>query len=89
MRGSISRHLGLLSALLERMDQASAHYEAALSMNAKMGARPWLAHTQADYAQTLIARRAAGDSKRANQLRAAARATYRELGMNIHAAKIH
>jgi DNA-binding SARP family transcriptional activator len=89
MRGSISRHLGLLSALLERLDQASAHYEAALSLNAKMRARPWLAHTQNDYAQTLLARRAAGDSKRANQLRAAARTTYRELGMNTHAAKIY
>jgi len=88
MRGSISRHLGLLSALLERLEQASAHYDAALSMNTKMGARPWLAHTQNDYAQTLLARRAPGDSKRADQLRDAARTTYRELGMNIHAARI-
>jgi DNA-binding SARP family transcriptional activator len=88
MRGSISRHLGLLSALLEGLDQASVHYEAALSMNTKMGARPWLAHTQNDYALTLLARCSPGDSKRADQLRDAARATYRELGMNTHAAKI-
>jgi tetratricopeptide (TPR) repeat protein len=88
MRGSLSRHLGLLSALLERLDQASAHYEAALSMNTKMGARPWLAQTQNDYAQTLLARRAPGDRERANQLRDAARTTYRELGMNTHAARI-
>jgi eukaryotic-like serine/threonine-protein kinase len=88
MRGSISRHLGLLSTLLERLDQASAHYDAALAMNANMDARPWLAHTQKDYAQTLVARRAPGDRKRANQLRDAARTTYRELGMNTHAAKV-
>jgi hypothetical protein len=88
MRGSISRHLGLLAALLERPDQASAHYEAALSMNAKMGARPWLGHTQNDYAQTLLARHAPGDSKRADQLLDAARTTYHELGMHTHAAKI-
>jgi tetratricopeptide (TPR) repeat protein len=88
MRGSVSRHLGLLSAVLERLDQASAHYEAAVSMNTKMGARPWLAGTQDDYAMTLLARGAPGDSKRASQLRDAARATYRELGMSTQAAKL-
>jgi hypothetical protein len=53
-----------------------------------MGTRPWLAHTQTDYAQTLLARQAPGDSKRADQLRNAARTIYRELGMNTHAARI-
>jgi tetratricopeptide (TPR) repeat protein len=82
MRGSISRHLGLLAAMLERMDEAAEHYEAALAMNTKMGARPWLAHTQNDYAQMLLTRGAPGDRERADQLRDAAHSTYRALGIS-------
>ena len=46
-----------------------------------MGARPWLAHTQHDYARMLLARDAPGDRERAELLLSEALATYRELGM--------
>jgi hypothetical protein len=47
-----------------------------------MGARPWLAHTQSDYARMLLARNHAGDRERALELIEDALATYRELGMD-------
>ena len=53
--GSVSRYLGVLATLLERFDEAARHFEDALAMNERMGARPWLAHTQHDYARLLIA----------------------------------
>jgi DNA-binding SARP family transcriptional activator len=79
--GSASRYLGLLATLLERFDEASRHFEDALAMNEKMGARPWLAHTQHDYARLLVARGTADDRAKGDALRATALATYRELGM--------
>ena len=51
-----------------------------------MGARPWLAHTQNDYARMLHARNGRGDREHAQALLDAARKTYRELGMESYAA---
>jgi hypothetical protein len=51
-----------------------------------MGARPWLAHTEHDYARMLRARNGRGDRERAERLLDAARKTYRELGMNSYGA---
>jgi tetratricopeptide (TPR) repeat protein len=79
MRGSVSRYLGLLASLLERLDDAERHFEGALAMNERMGARPWLAHTQEDYGRMLLAR---GDAERGSELVDQALATYRELGMH-------
>ena len=50
-------------------------------MNAHMGARPWLAHTQYQYATMLLAREQSGDSEKARELLKAALITARELGM--------
>jgi tetratricopeptide (TPR) repeat protein len=80
-RGSVCRYLGLLAQLLERPNDAERHFEAALAMNAKLGALPWLARTQEDYAEMLLARDRPRDPERAHELLTAARATYRELGM--------
>jgi DNA-binding SARP family transcriptional activator len=76
--GSVSRYLGLLAALLERPeDTAARHFEDAIAMNERMGARPWRAYAQQDYARLLER----SDPDRAEALLAAARATYREIGM--------
>jgi DNA-binding SARP family transcriptional activator/tetratricopeptide (TPR) repeat protein len=88
MRGSVSRYLGLLAATLKRWDDAARHFEDALAMNERMGARPWHAHTQKDYARTLLARNGAGDGERAQELLDRALTTYRELGMESYAAKV-
>jgi DNA-binding SARP family transcriptional activator len=79
--GSMSRYTGRLAALLGQVDAATSQFEDALAMNARMGARPWLAYTKHDYARLLAERDARGDRERAEELLAAARATYRELGM--------
>jgi tetratricopeptide (TPR) repeat protein len=81
MRGSVARYLGQLAALLGDHAEAAAHFEDAIVMNKRMSARPWLAHTQHDYAQLLHSRNGPGDQERAENLQAAARATYNELGM--------
>jgi hypothetical protein len=52
-----------------------------------MGARPWLAHTQSDYARMLRARDGPGDRERAQALLDTARKTYLELGMDGFAAR--
>src|SRR5206468_4109310 len=56
IRGSVSRYLGLLATTLERWSDAERHFEEALTMNERIGARPWLAYTQEDYARMLLAR---------------------------------
>jgi tetratricopeptide (TPR) repeat protein len=79
--GSVARYLGLLASTTSRWDDAARQFEVAIEMNARMGARPWLAHTQHDYARMLLARDAPGDRERAELLLSEALATYRELGM--------
>jgi tetratricopeptide (TPR) repeat protein len=84
--GSVSRYLGLLASAMSRGNEAARHLDDALSMNERMGARPWVAHTQYDLARVLLARDGPGDRERAQELVEAALATYRELGMETYAA---
>jgi len=79
--GALSRYLGALAATLERWDDAARHFEDALAMNARMDARPWLAHTQEQYAAMLLARRQSGDREKAAALLDTALGTTCELGM--------
>ena len=87
-RGSVARSLGLLATLLGRRDEAEQHVHAALAANERMGARPWVARTQQEYAQLLLARDAPGDRDRAGDLLEAALETARALGMTTLAARI-
>jgi tetratricopeptide (TPR) repeat protein len=77
--GSASRHLGLLADLLGKRDQAIEHFEAALAMNERMRARPWVARTQLGLAQVLL--REPDGAERAGELLDACVATANELGM--------
>jgi uncharacterized protein HemY len=86
IRGSVARYLGLLATTTKRWDEAELHFEDALAMNARMGARPWLAHTANDYARMLHARNSRSDPERAQALLDDALGTYRQLGMDDHAA---
>jgi DNA-binding SARP family transcriptional activator len=81
IRGSVSRYLGLLAATARRWQDAKRHFDDALALNTRMGARPWVAYTQNDYAQMLLARDGPDDRERARDLIDAARAAFRELGM--------
>ncbi|HEV2981039.1 MAG TPA: AAA family ATPase [Solirubrobacteraceae bacterium] len=53
--GSADRYLGMLAAALGDWDSASRHFERALEMNRRMGARTWLAHTAYQYGRGLLA----------------------------------
>jgi DNA-binding SARP family transcriptional activator len=86
IRGSLARYLGMLAMTGKRWEDAERHFEDALTMNARMGARPWLAHTANDYARMLHARDGRGDRERAQELLDRALGTYRELGMDTYAA---
>jgi hypothetical protein len=79
--GAGSRFLGQLAATMGRWQEAEAHFEQAVGMNARMGAKPWLAHTQFQYARMLIERAMAGDVGRARILLAEAETIARQLGM--------
>ena len=87
--GSVAQHVGRLAAQLELHGEAAEHFEAALEMNSRMGARPWLAHTQTDYADMLLRRAAPGDRNRAHTLLDEAARTYEELGMPRGIARAH
>jgi hypothetical protein len=50
-------------------------------MNAGMGARPWLAHAQYDYARALLRRGEPGDHGQVMDLLRSAAASARALGM--------
>jgi hypothetical protein len=86
IRGSASRHLGLLATTTRHWDAAEHHFNNAATMNARMGARPWLAHTQTDFARMFLRRNGPGDRERAHHMADLAVATYCELGMDTYAA---
>jgi tetratricopeptide (TPR) repeat protein len=79
--GALSRYLGALAATMERWDEAARHFEDALTVNARMAAHPWVAHTRYQYAAMLLARGQPSDRDRALALNDSALATARELGM--------
>jgi tetratricopeptide (TPR) repeat protein len=75
--GSVAYYLGLLAAACGQVDDAVRHFERALERNAAIGAAPWIAHTQAAFAEVL------GTGERAASLRAAAREGAQRLGMQL------
>jgi len=71
---------------MERWTEGAQHFENGLETNQRMGGRPWVAHTQTDYARMLRIRDGRGDRDRVQVLLRAARTTYRELEMDGYAA---
>jgi DNA-binding CsgD family transcriptional regulator len=70
--GPADRLLGMLCTILERWDSAARHFDAAIAMNERQGSKPWLAHTQFEYAVMLAQRKQPGDRERAGALLASA-----------------
>lgn len=79
--GAVTRYLGLLASVMGRWQDAEQHFVDALAKNAQMGARPWLAYTQYEYTQMLLARNRSGDHEKAQELLSSAFATAQELEM--------
>lgn len=79
--GSVAYFLGLLARTQGRLDQAAADLETAIEANARMGALPHLARSQAELAEVLAERGRPDDAPRVSRLREHARATATALGM--------
>jgi DNA-binding CsgD family transcriptional regulator len=79
--GSADRYLGLLCGAITRWPEGQQHFEEALVMNSRIGARVQVAHTQYDYAAMLQARSEAGDREHAEALLKASLGSAREIGM--------
>jgi DNA-binding SARP family transcriptional activator/tetratricopeptide (TPR) repeat protein len=85
--GSAARSLGIAASTCGRFDEAERHFLAALELNERLGARPWLADTHSAYGQMLLTRNEPGDAQQARELLETALAAYRELGMEPYAAR--
>jgi YVTN family beta-propeller protein len=86
--GPVARYLGILAEAIGRDDDAERHFRDSLELSERIGARPWLAHSQHDLARLLLARRQPGDAEDAAELLRSALATSRELGMEPLAARV-
>jgi tetratricopeptide (TPR) repeat protein len=62
-------------------DAADARYRSAADLNARIGARSWLAQTRADHGRLLLERRAAGDRDQAAHLLELAAAAAEAIGL--------
>ncbi len=80
--GPAARYLGLLAVSMSRLDDAERWFEDAMTMNTKVGHRPWLTHAQCDHAELLAARDGPGDRTRAIELANEALDTGQALGMS-------
>ena len=80
--GPVERFLGILAATTGRNEEAAGHFQNAIAITARMDARPWLAHTQHEYARMLLARHKPGDVESAHELLEECVSAYRELGMD-------
>jgi tetratricopeptide (TPR) repeat protein len=87
-RGSIARPLALLASTLGRDNEAIAHFEFAVQQNARVGAPPFVAQTQYDYARFLLRKAARRDRERAQSLLAEALDTAARLELPALYSKI-
>jgi tetratricopeptide (TPR) repeat protein len=87
--GPVSRFLGILASTTARYDDAAGHFEDALALNERIGARPWLAHTHDDYGHMLLRRGKPGDAERARRFLDSARTAYDELGIRPSADPLY
>ncbi len=86
--GANARYLGMLASVIGDWAAAEAHFEAALEMDERLQAWPWLAHTKHEFALMLRARGRPGDRDRADALIAAAAASSERYGMAALQARI-
>jgi hypothetical protein len=74
--------------MLGRSDKAERHFENAITLNEKMGARPWTAHCRHDLAQLLLTRGRSSDYQRSSKLLSEAFTAAGEMGMAALTTKI-
>jgi DNA-binding CsgD family transcriptional regulator len=86
--GAADRYLGLLAGTLGRWADAEAHFIRAIELNARITARPYVAHTRYELARMLLVRQVPGDQERATALLQQAGDAARELGMARLSAQV-
>lgn len=79
--GPVDRMLGRLAATCGDFGTAQRHFEAALTVCGALGARPFHARSQADYARMLLRRAQRGDAAHAARLFCDAQDTAKELDL--------
>jgi class 3 adenylate cyclase len=79
--GSVALYLGMLATVLERGDEAEAHFQAAEATHQRIGAPVWLARTRLEWARMLLNRHGPGDAQRARELLGQALDVARQLGL--------
>jgi transcriptional regulator with XRE-family HTH domain/tetratricopeptide (TPR) repeat protein len=79
--GAAARYLGMLATTMSDWPAAERHFVGALDLDSRMGAWPWLAHSQYEYAVMLFRRGQAGDRRRGLALIGEAVSVGQELGM--------
>jgi hypothetical protein len=85
MWGPVDSFLGRLAATAGRFDDAEAHFRAGIEAADRVNARTSEVRTRWWYAQMLRKRNADGDEQRAVELKDAALAVARELGVALDA----
>jgi len=86
--GSASRSLAVLAAATRRWDDAEGHFEEALAVNERIGARTLVVRTQRAYAAMLLDRNRPDDAARARELIRQASKTTTELEMGLESARL-
>jgi DNA-binding CsgD family transcriptional regulator len=81
--GAMDRYLGMTASVLGDWERAEAHFQAALALNTRLGARTWLAHTAYWYARMLLARGRAEDGDLARSHLALAGGLGRAIGLPV------
>jgi DNA-binding NarL/FixJ family response regulator len=84
--GSEQRVIGDLALATGRVDEAITLYTDAVAMNARIGARPFLALSRLGLARSLVTRANPGDLATARALAADAAAEFRRLGLPVRLA---
>lgn len=83
--GAAAHYLGMLEVVLGKPGDARDHYEQAIEMNRRMGARPWVARSEERLAVILL--QDDRDRERAGGLLESAHLTAQELGMQALAGR--
>ncbi|MGH2404862.1 MAG: LuxR C-terminal-related transcriptional regulator, partial [bacterium] len=77
----VPRMIGVAASVLRDWEKAEAHFQTAINVANRLGARPELARSRLDYARMLAKRDARGDRAMAAGLVVEAAAAFSELGM--------
>jgi tetratricopeptide (TPR) repeat protein len=81
--GAVDHYLGLLAATMGRLDDAIRHFEAAMQLNARMGAASYLANSRYQYARALQARGTSDEQQLADDQMGRAIASATAIGIEL------